>query len=105
MRNLVWLLLLPFSAFAIQTLYLHQIRVLYHHAAEVKQDAAQLNKLLLHVDSSALPVMVCYKGANEMIQAKYAINPISKLEKFNRGKDLIQKAFGRDTLNLEMHFI
>ncbi len=105
MKNLVWLLLLSFGAFAIQTLDIHQIRILYRSAAEFKQDASQLNKLLLQVDSSALPVLVCYKGANEMIQAKYAINPITKLARFNRGKDLIQKAFSRDSLSLEMHFI
>lgn len=105
MKNLVWLLLLPISAFALQTLDLHQVRMLYHTAAEVKQDAAQLNKLMLQVDSGALSVMVCYKGANEMIQAKYAINPITKLDKFNKGKDMIQKAFSRDTLNLEIRFI
>jgi len=105
MKNLVWLLVLPFSALAIQTLNLHQIRTLYHSAAEVKQDAAQLNKLMLKVDSNSLPVMICYKGANEMIQAKYAINPIAKLNKFNKGKELIQKAFSSDTLNLEIRFI
>lgn len=105
MKNLVCLLLLPFSVFLIQTLELQQIRMLYHSAAEVKKDAVQLNKLMLQVDSSALPVMVCYKGANEMIQAKYAVNPMVKLDKFNKGKNLIQKAFRRDTLNLEMHFI
>jgi hypothetical protein len=92
MKNLVCLLLLPISAFALQTLDLHQVRMLYHTAAEVKQDAAKLNKLVLQVDSNALPVMICYKGANEMMQAKYAINPITKLDKFNKGKDLIQKA-------------
>ena len=105
MKNLVWLLLIPLGAFMVQTPDLHQIRILYHTAAEVKKDAQQLNKLMLQVDSSALPIVVCYKGANEMIQAKYAINPITKLDKFNRGKNLIQKAFTRDTLNLEMHFI
>lgn len=105
MKNLVWLLLLPLSAFAVQISDLHQIRMLYHSAAEVKKDALQLNKLMLRVDSSASPVMVCYKGANEMIQAKYAINPLTKMGKFNIGKDLIQKAFNRDTLNLEIRFI
>jgi len=40
-----------------------------------------------------------------MIQAKYSLNPIIKLEKFNRGKELITKALNRDTLSLEMRFI
>lgn len=106
MKNLVWLYLLPFSALAVHTFDLHQIRVLYKNGPEVKQEALQLNQFMLQVDSGkAAPVLVCYKGANEMIQAKYTVNPISKLEKFNKGKELIKKAFSRDTVNLEMHFI
>lgn len=105
MKILAWLLLLPLGVVAIQTLDLHQIRVLYHLAVESKEGALQLNRLMLQVDTSALPVLVCYKGANEIIQAKYSVNPITKLDKFNKGKALIQKAFNRDTLSLEIRFI
>ena len=105
MKILVWLLALPISALGLQTFDLQRIRGLYQHAAEIKQDAVQLDKLMLQVDSSAAPVIICYKGANEMIQAKYSLNPFVKLNKFNKGKELIRKAFSQDTLNLEMHFI
>ena len=40
-----------------------------------------------------------------MIQAKYTLNPVNKLDRFNKGKELIRTAFSRDTLNLEMRFI
>jgi hypothetical protein len=105
MKVLLYLFMLPLGALAIQTIDLSKIRGLYQRAAEVKHDALQLNKLMLQVDSDAAPLLLCYKGANEMIQAKYAINPIVKLEKFTKGKNLIKKAFLRDTLNLEMRFI
>jgi len=105
MKNTAWILLLPFSIFAMQTLDLQQVRTLYYRTAEDKQAASQLNKLMLQVDSNAAPVMVCYKGANEMIQARYSLNPIAKFDKFSKGKELIQKAISRDTLNLEMRFI
>jgi hypothetical protein len=106
MKVLLWLYLLPLGALLVQTFDLHQIRALYHHAPEVKRDALQLNQLMLQVDSgTAAPLLVCYKGANEMIQAKYTLNPMMKLEKFNRGKVLIKKAIARDPLNLEMRFI
>lgn len=106
MKVLLLLCLLPSGFLTTQMLDLSKIRGLYHRAAEVKQDAAKLNQLMLQMDSeTAAPVLICYKGANEMIQAKYTLNPISKLEKFNKGKELIKKAFSRDTLNLEMRFI
>ena len=106
MKVLLWLYLLPFSAHAVQIFDLHEIRMLYKHAPEAKHDALQLNQLMLQADSAtAAPVLICYKGANEMIQAKYTLNPVNKLEKFKQGKDLIKTAFSQDTLNLEMRFI
>ncbi|MGF7082123.1 hypothetical protein [Mucilaginibacter sp. UYCu711] len=105
MKVLMYLFMVPLGALVVQVNDLSKIRGLYKSAAEVKVDAVQLNKLMLQVDSDAAPLLVCYKGANEMIQAKYTINPIVKFAKFNKGKDLIKKAFSRDTLNLEMRFI
>jgi hypothetical protein len=89
-----------------QTFDMSRIRSLYHNAPVVKQDAAQLQDLLQSVNNNtAVPVLVCYKGASEMIQAKYSFNPFTKWEKFNKGKELLQKAINRDTLDLEMRFI
>lgn len=106
MKILLWLSLIPFGIPASQNLDLHQIRELYHRAPEVKQDARRLNDLMIQVDTAAsTPVLICYKGANEMIQAKYTLNPVNKLDRFNKGKELIRTAFSRDTLNLEMRFI
>jgi hypothetical protein len=106
MKLLVWFCLLPFTAMSVQISDLSKIRVLYQSAATIKQDAAQLNRMMVQVDTvTAAPVMICYKGANEMMQAKYALNPMVKLDKFNKGKQLMQRAFTRDTLNLEIRFI
>jgi hypothetical protein len=106
MKKSLWLFLLPFSALALQTFDMHQIRDLYLLAPGGKKSAVQLNKLMIQVDTAtADPLLVCYKGANEMLQAKYTANPIVKFEKFVKGKELIKKAFVRDTLNLEMRFI
>jgi hypothetical protein len=89
-----------------QTVDMSKIRHLYQGAPLVKQDATQLESLLQNINSNtATPVLVCYKGASEMIQAKYAFNPFTKLEKFNKGKELLQKAISRDTLDLEMRYI
>ena len=106
MKVLFWVCLIPCYLNILQTFDMSKIRLLYHGAPEVKQDAVLLNKLMLQVDSgTSTPALLCYKGANEMIQAKYALNPIAKLEKFNKGKKLIKRAFDRDTSNLEIRFI
>lgn len=84
---------------------LKEIRDLYRKAPVDKTAAKALDRKMLPVDSNAAPVLFCYKGANEMVQAKYALNPVVKLEKFNRGKAWITQALKRDSLDLEMHFI
>jgi len=105
MKVLLWIYLLQINTPAVQTFDMSKIRSLYRNAAKIKQDALELNSMMLQVHSSAIPLLICYKGANEMIQAKYALNPFRKFDKFNKGKKLIKIAFSLDTLNLEMRFI
>ncbi|MDN3584630.1 hypothetical protein [Mucilaginibacter flavus] len=105
MKLLLCLVVISGNAGFPQTINLSDVRNLYCHAALVKQDAQQLSRLLIKVDSNAEPVLFCYKGANEMISARYSLNPVSKLEKFSKGKQMMITAINRDTLNLEMRFI
>ncbi|CAN5529614.1 hypothetical protein BH09BAC6_BH09BAC6_27530 [soil metagenome] len=106
MKVLLWLSLVQLSTLSVKTFDLSKIRHLYQRAALEKQDARQLNQLMLHVDVNTMAaVLICYKGANEMIQAKYTFNPIVKFKKFNKGKELIKMAISRDPLSLEMRFI
>jgi hypothetical protein len=89
----------------LQTNDLSEIRRLYGRANLSKDDAQLFCRLVQPVDSNAIPLLYCYKGAGEMLQAKYALNPVAKLKKFNLGKAWIAAAFNRDSLNLEMRFI
>ncbi len=82
-----------------------KVRQLYQIAAVSAQDAGRLKKLLMDIDSNSTDLLYCYKGAVEMVQAKYSINPMVKLESFGRGKTWIERAISRDTANLEMRFI
>lgn len=106
MKFLGWICFIQLGIIATQNMDIGKIRQLYINAAGNKQEALQLDQLMVPVDTdSASPLLICYKGANEMIQAKYALSPIVKFKKFNKGKALITKAISRDTLNLEMRFI
>lgn len=84
---------------------LGEIRNCYQAASIQKAAAEKLNQLTLNIDSSAAPVMIAYKGANEMVQAKYAFNPMTKLSRFNKGKALLQMAVSLDSLSLETRFL
>ncbi len=89
----------------IQNKELSDVRQLYRQAGSSKNDARRLQQLLSKVDSNSSPLLYCYKGASEMIQAKYALNPMNKLARFSSGKSWISRAESRDTSDIEMRFI
>jgi hypothetical protein len=84
---------------------LAEIRALYAKAAFSKNISEKLSLALSKVDTLSEPVLICYKGASEMIEAKYLFNPFSQLKIFNKGKILIELAVKRDTGNLEVRFV
>lgn len=82
-----------------------KIRKLYQSAAISATDARRLKDLLIATDSNSTATLYCYKGAIEMVQAKYSINPMVKLGSFGRGKAWMEQAISKDTANVEMRFI
>ncbi|EDM36686.1 hypothetical protein PBAL39_25500 [Pedobacter sp. BAL39] len=82
-----------------------ELRSLYWQAANSREAADQLMKALSAVDDQSEPLLVCYKGAAEMLQAKYVLNPFSKLSRFQKGKALIESAIKRDPEHFEMRFL
>lgn len=84
---------------------LMEIRSLYEESAKSKAAAEQLQKLLSEVNDQSAPLLVCYKGVAEMIQAKYAFSPVSKWSSFKKGKKLIEASVVRDTAGIEMRYL
>lgn len=81
------------------------LRNLYYQAAENEAASKKLSNLLEKVNTKSSPIFVCYKGAADMMEAKYAFNPISKLSKFKKGKNLIEAAIKLDPNDMEMRFL
>jgi hypothetical protein len=84
---------------------LKKIRLLYHQSAASRDAARQLRELLAGMNADADPLMACYLGAAEMIQAKYALSPVSKFRSFKKGKGLIEEAIARDKDGVEMRYL
>jgi len=82
-----------------------EARDAYFDSSKGKIAATKFGKLLDSVDNNAGPVLLCYKGASEMMKAKNAVNPISKYSFFKRGKMLIETGLTRDSFSVESHFI
>lgn len=81
-----------------------KLRNAYVAAAVSKQQLQQFQKMLLEYPGNA-PVWNCYRGAAEMLSARYAFNPVTKITAFNKGKSLIEDAIAADSLNPECRYI
>lgn len=81
------------------------LRKLYYEAAENKVAAKKLSAMLIKVSNNSEAILIGYKGAAEMMEAKYAFNPVTKLSKFNRGKNYLEKAIKKDIKDVELRFI
>ncbi len=76
---------------------------MYAKSVNSKQVAQNLLEMLETQEQSAF--VIGYAGATKMIMAKHAFNPISKLNYFNAGKKLLNKAIAKDNNNVELVFL
>jgi hypothetical protein len=84
---------------------MEEVKTLFEASAYSKSSADRLLKLLSKIDHSSAPLLICYKGVAEMMQAKYGFNPINKFRRFKRGKNLIEEAVKKEPDNLEIRFL
>ena len=84
---------------------IEEVKILFEASAHSKSSAERLLKLLSAVGYSSPPLMLCYKGVAEMMQAKYAFNPIVKFKRFKKGKKMIEEAVKKEPDNLEIRFL
>nr|WP_068887161.1 hypothetical protein [Pedobacter panaciterrae] len=84
---------------------IQQVKELFEASASSKVSANQLLKLLTEVGPSSSPLLICYSGAAEMMQAKYVFNPLNKFKRFKKGKKLIEEAVKKDPENIEIRFL
>lgn len=95
---------LPFNSTGADV-FLTQIRDLYVRAAQNEKSCEELLKSLESYNENNNPLYAGYKAAATMLMAKYVFNPISKLNYFKKGKNLLEKTIGKDPNNIELRFI
>ncbi len=101
--SLILILLLHFTNIK-EDSELIKIRNLYENAAIKEEAQVKLNLLLLNIKPESY-LLSGYKGANIMIGASYVFNPISKLNKFNKGRKLVEDAIKNEPNNLELRYL
>lgn len=103
--SLAFILIFALKPFLFIDFEVAKLRKLYYQAAEDKAAVKKLSTLLSNVNDKSPAILLSYKGATEMMEAKYAINPITKLSKFNKGKQNIEKAVLIDPQQVEVRFL
>ena len=84
---------------------LSMLRGLFYKSAEDKTAASKFFLLVANVNRNSTPLLICYKGVAEMMQAKHGFNPFNKLARFNSGRMLIEQSICKDPDNLELRFL
>ncbi|RZK55913.1 MAG: hypothetical protein EOO91_13125 [Pedobacter sp.] len=102
---LVSLLMLTTSKMNVEEIEIVTLRKLYYEAANSKAASVKLTSTLSKVNDQSKALLICYKGAAQMMEAKYAFSPITKFSKFSKGKSAIEKAITKDPKQIEIRFI
>lgn len=83
----------------------YDLRKLYYYAAANKDSASKFLMVMENLDVKTDPLLLCYKGMANLIQANHSFNPYSKLAFFIKGKDMLEKAIMTDPKNIEICFM
>lgn len=83
---------------------LSSLRKLYSEAA-VKKESFDEFKTLLNKSTDNTAVLNGYRGCSLMIEANYVVNPITKLNYFNKGKEILEKAIQEEKENVELRYL
>lgn len=82
-----------------------ELRKQLDQAANNSKAADQLNDRLKDLEErNAAPIMLGFKAISNLILAKHAFNPMSKVSHFKKGKRILEAAIARDSKNPELIF-
>lgn len=82
-----------------------ELRALYYKAPSDKGASEKFLQVTGGINEMDNGVLLCYKGAAQLLRAKYVYNPYTKLTCFSNGKKLVEKAIKKDPDNLEIRFV
>ena len=84
---------------------LGELRKLYIKAAEDKKHSDGFYAHLKRIGDSVSPVVQGYSAMAAFLKSRDSRNPLNKLRHFNRGKEMLQKAFENAPQNIELTYL
>lgn len=103
MLALIFFFTFSFSTASVNPpLTLPEIRAMYIKANDHEKTCKEMIALLKPYDEVNNPLFMGYKAGANMVMAKHAMNPISKLSWFNKGKKMLEAAIRADAKDVEL---
>lgn len=84
---------------------IQSLRQLYYEAASKKESAKKFLVVMEKMNVASDPLLLCYSGMANLIQANHSLNPYTKMASFNKGKDMLEKSITDDPTNVEIRFM
>ncbi|MEO8086775.1 MAG: hypothetical protein ABI763_08150 [Bacteroidota bacterium] len=81
------------------------VRNLYKASAIEEDSCRKLIGILTAYNETNNPLLTGYRACATMMMAGYVINPLSKLSKFNEGKNVLEKCIEASAENIELRFL
>lgn len=83
---------------------LSRVRTLFLSAAQSEDKVNELLKLTENAPKEDV-VMRGYQGAARTLLAKYSINPVTKINHFKKGKNILESALSASPNNIELRYL
>lgn len=97
-------ILLLATLFLLPSADISRVRSLFLSAAQSEDKVNELIKLTENAPNADV-VMRGYHGAARTLLAKYSINPITKMNHFNKGKKILESALAVAPDNIELRYL
>ena len=104
-HRLFFFFILISPALSAQNVALTEVRSLYQASSSCETSCGKLEKLLVPYNEVNNPTLAGYKACATMMKAQYAFNPISKLDYFSNGKNLLERCIENEKENIELRYL
>ncbi|MFN5183636.1 MAG: hypothetical protein ACK5D5_11510 [Bacteroidota bacterium] len=81
------------------------VRTLFFEATKSKAKTESMIKYLQNKNTFNDPVLKGYLGMSHILLAKHGFNFFTRLNNFNKGKEILEDAISRDKNNIELRFL
>lgn len=82
-----------------------EVRSLYEKSTKNIKYCEELIDILQPYNEENNPLLLGYRAGATALMAKFVFNPLSKINYFNNGVEMLEKAIHADRMNIELRYL